>query len=95
MALPDEENPQLVGLHPNASITQAINDSSYIIREIQSISISSKDSGGDASSSNKANETAVRMATDVLKQISEPFKVVEIEKKFPFNYEESMNSVLL
>lgn len=28
-------------------------------------------------------------------QIREPFKIKEIEKEFPFKYEESMNSVLL
>ena len=28
-------------------------------------------------------------------QIREPFKIKEVEKKWPFKYEESMNSVLL
>ena len=35
------------------------------------------------------------MANEILYQIREPFKIKEVEKKFPFKYEESMNSVLL
>lgn len=35
------------------------------------------------------------MSREILAQIREPFKVKEVEKRFPFKYEESMNSVLL
>ena len=35
------------------------------------------------------------MASEILYSIREPFKVKEVEKKYPFKYEESMNSVLL
>jgi dynein heavy chain, axonemal len=35
------------------------------------------------------------MATDILSQVRDPFLLKEVEKKYPFNYEESMNSVLL
>jgi dynein heavy chain len=35
------------------------------------------------------------MASELLYSIREPFKIKEVEKKFPFKYEESMNSVLL
>lgn len=36
-----------------------------------------------------------KMTNDVLKMIREPFKINEVQKKYPFKYEESMNSVLL
>ena len=35
------------------------------------------------------------MASEILYSIREPFKIKEAEKKFPFKYEDSMNSVLL
>jgi dynein heavy chain len=35
------------------------------------------------------------MANEILYSIREQFKIKEVEKKFPFKYEESMNSVLL
>ena len=42
------------------------------------------------------NEQAMKMAREILVQIREPFKIKEeVEKKYPFKYEESMNSVLL
>ena len=37
----------------------------------------------------------MKMAREILYQIREPFKIKEVEKKWPFKYEESMNSVLL
>jgi hypothetical protein len=37
----------------------------------------------------------MKMAREILIQIREPFKIKEVEKKYPFKYEESMNSVLL
>jgi hypothetical protein len=37
-----------------------------------------------------------KMAEDILAQIREPYKIKEkVEPKYPFKYEESMNSVLL
>jgi dynein heavy chain len=35
------------------------------------------------------------MASEILYSIREPYKIKEVEKKYPFKYEESMNSVLL
>lgn len=35
------------------------------------------------------------MAEDIRSQVREPYKIKEVEKKFPFEYKESMNSVLL
>ena len=35
------------------------------------------------------------MAIEILKMVREPFKVNEVQKKYQFKYEESMNTVLL
>jgi len=35
------------------------------------------------------------MTQDILAQIREPFKIKDVEKKYPFDYKESMNSTLL
>ena len=35
------------------------------------------------------------MAQDFLNMLREPFKIKDVEKRYPFTYEESMNSVLL
>jgi dynein heavy chain len=36
-----------------------------------------------------------KMASDFLSLVPEPFRVKDVEMKFPFTYEESMNTVLL
>jgi hypothetical protein len=35
------------------------------------------------------------MASEILYSLREPFKIKEVEKKYPFRYEDSMNSVLI
>lgn len=36
-----------------------------------------------------------KMTETILDGIREPFKIKEVERKYPFKYEESMNGVLL
>ena len=81
-----------MGLHENANITQAINEANSIFANVLILTSGSQDAG-DAGSSE--TELAMKITNDILGQIREPFKIKEIEKKFPFKYEESMNSVLL
>lgn len=51
---------------------------------------SSAESAGDGSS-----ELVKKITSDILGTIREPFMIKEVERKYPFTYEESMNSVLL
>ncbi len=90
--LPDEESPMLVGLHENANITYAMNESTDIVADILALS---KNSGAEGQAGGSTNVQAMKMAREILYQIREPFKIKEVEKKWPFKYEESMNSVLL
>ena len=92
-ALPEEESPALMGLHENASITQAINEANDIFGSVLKLTAASQSEGGEGASSEA--DLAMKMTQDILIQIREPFKIKEVEKKFPFKYEESMNSVLL
>lgn len=52
----------------------------------------SNDSGSGAEES---SALVRKLTRDILDKIREPFKIKEVEKKYPFNYLESMNSVLL
>lgn len=92
-ALPDEESPTLMGLHENANITQAINEANSIFSSVLKLTSASQTEGSDGAGSEA--DLAMKMTQDILAQIREPFKIKEVEKKFPFKYEESMNSVLL
>jgi len=87
--LPDEESPGLVGLHQNAIITYSINESLAISADL--LTLQSTGGAGVGSS----NAQVAKMAAEILYQIREPFKIKEVEKKYPFTYSDSMNSVLL
>lgn len=50
---------------------------------------------GASGSSEDSNQLVMKITQDILGSLREPFKVKEVEKKYPFKYEESMNSVLL
>jgi len=53
------------------------------------------ESSGDRGSSEDSNQLVMKITQDILGSLREPFKVKEVEKTYPFKYEESMNSVLL
>jgi dynein heavy chain len=86
----------LLGLHLNASITQAINDTQAILSDILQISRLTPSSSSNVGSGNASGAgQALRLINEIVPQIRDTFKIKEVEKKFPFKYEESMNSVLL
>lgn len=53
------------------------------------------ESSAAGSVSEDSNQLVMKMTQDILSTLREPFKIKEVERKFPFTYEESMNSVLL
>lgn len=52
-------------------------------------------SANDRGSGEESSQLVKTMTEDILSTIREPFKIKEVERKYPFTYEESMNSVLL
>lgn len=90
--LPDEESPMLMGLHENAIIQQAMSEASAIFQSTLKLTSSS---GADRGADNESNLLVKKMTEDIMTSVREPFKIKEVERKYPFTYEESMNSVLL
>jgi dynein heavy chain len=82
-----------MGLHDNAIIQQAMNEANTIFQNTLKLTESS--SSNDRGSGEDSNSLVSKMTQDILDTIREPFKIKEVEKKYPFTYEESMNSVLL
>lgn len=71
-----------------------MHESSTIFGNILRLTESS--SSGQSASQNEDTASLVKKMTgDILDSLREPFKIKEVERKFPFMYEESMNSVLL
>lgn len=88
--LPDEESPELMGLHSNANITQAIYEANQIFTAVIKLSQTSGAEAGGA-----VQDQCKTMTEEILTKIREPFKIKEVEALYPFTYEESMNSVLI
>ena len=59
------------------------------------LKLTQSSSSNDGGSGGESNRMVKKMTEDILAGIREPFKIKEIERNYPFKYEESMNSVLL
>lgn len=59
------------------------------------LKLTESSSSNDGGSGEESNRMVKKMTEDILAGIREPFKIKEIERNYPFKYEESMNSVLL
>jgi len=88
--LPDEQTPELFGIHVNGDISRQLNDTRELVDAVVK-------SSGNVSSGNssKSDERLTHMATDILKRIPLPFNIPEVQLRFPMNYNQSNNTVLI
>ena len=90
--LPINDSPEIFGLHENANITFANNETSDLLNAVISTSGSSGGKGGAGLNRDKVIED---LATDILQRTPATMNLEEIVKKHPVRYEESMNTVLI
>ncbi|GBG26414.1 Dynein heavy chain 7, axonemal [Hondaea fermentalgiana] len=90
--LPAEAEPQVFGLHANADITRAQQETLELFRAVQATQPRSQaDGGGDGAS---AEHVVEEMAESILEKLPARFDVEAARVRFPVLYEESMNTVL-
>lgn len=88
--LPLNPSPEAFGLHDNAEITNAQNETFSLLETILSIQPRSSSNTG------KSRETIIEeLAIYVEQRTPDLFKVDEIYEVYPTSYKESMNTVLL
>eukprot|EP00736_Rhodelphis_marinus_P009963 Rmarinus@m.13207 len=87
--LPVNETPEVFGLHDNANLTFARNETTNMLSTV--VSLQPRTTGGSGKS---ADDVVGDSAKDILNKIPEPFDLGEVSKKYPIMYEESMNTVL-
>jgi len=87
--LPINAYPEVYGLHENADITCAQNETYATLDTL--LSLQPRVSGGGGVS---RDDVLMDLATDILKRIPDGIDFEEVTKKFPVMYEESMNTVL-
>lgn len=89
-SLPLNPAPEAFGLHDNAEITNAQNETRSVLETILSVQPRQSTEGG------KSREDIIdEIATYVQGRTPKPFDVEVIAKKYPTSYEESMNTVLV
>lgn len=90
-SLPDLNEPELYGLHANAAISSAIDDTKEMISSILLIS-SNTDEDCDVESQNKELKA---IAKKYLERMPEPFDAEDVKLKNKLSYQNCMNTVLL
>jgi dynein heavy chain len=91
-SLPLNPHPNVFGLHENADITSAINETDTLFANMVSMSQSGGSKGGAGSS--KEDIVAMK-ANDILARIPAFLNVAEAAAKYPVLYNESLNTVLV
>ena len=87
--LPLFESPQLFGLHENANITYAINQSNRMVDTVIALQ-----SGGGGGGGGGDDDAVDAMAEQMLGRLPDNFDMEKVEGKYPIIYEESLNTVL-
>ena len=88
--VPDHDDPRVFGLHPNAEITKALNETQDMLLTVLSMQPATASGGGRT-----PEEVVDDLADDILSKLPEQYDVETAEQKYPVNYDESMNTVLV
>eukprot|EP01052_Picozoa_sp_SAG31_P011054 SAG31_NODE_617_length_13514_cov_13.659858_2_plen_4275_part_00 len=89
-SLPEHDDPLVFGMHRNAEITFARNQTQALLSAVLSIQPAATGGGGGKS----ADEIIDELAADIISRVPQPFDMEAAQKKYPTMYEESLNTVL-
>nr|CCC93687.1 unnamed protein product [Trypanosoma congolense IL3000] len=85
-------NPEVFGLHENADITCARNETFETLEAMVALQGESAPKGAAGHS---PDDVVVGLVKDIGRRISKPFDIAEFQRKYPTRYEDSMNTVLV
>jgi len=88
--LPINDTPEIFGLHDNANITFALNETGRVLSDLLKLQPRTSSTAGAS-----REEIMERVARDVLAKVPQPTPIAEIMIKYPVLYEQSMNTVLV
>jgi dynein heavy chain, axonemal len=89
-SLPINDTPEIFGLHDNANITCAQNDTYRILADLLELQPKTLSEGG------MSREVVMeKTAKDILSKVPKPINIASVIEKYPVLYEQSMNTVLV
>ncbi|CAJ1051390.1 LOW QUALITY PROTEIN: dynein heavy chain 1%2C axonemal [Xyrichtys novacula] len=87
--LPINDTPEIFGLHDNANISFAQNETFALLGAVVRLQPRTASAGGKT-----LEEIVEEIVAGIVEKIPPPFNVQEVMEKYPVLYEESMNTVL-
>ncbi len=90
-SLPLDTRPEIFNLHPNAEISKNQLETETFFKSVLSTQARTSDSGSGKSS----EQVIIDLASDMLSKLPETIDIQLVSLKYPPNYAESMNTVLL
>ncbi|KAI9333781.1 dynein heavy chain and region D6 of dynein motor-domain-containing protein [Zopfochytrium polystomum] len=91
--LPLNQNPEIFGVHDNGDIAKQLADTKTIIASVMKTQEQSSSGGSNGGKSN--DDIVVEVAADILTRIPSTFNIEAAVLRYPVNYNESMNTVLI
>ncbi|XP_028430624.1 dynein heavy chain 1, axonemal isoform X1 [Perca flavescens] len=88
--LPINDTPDIFGLHDNANISFAQNETFALLGAVLRLQPRAASAGGKS-----LEEKVEEIVAGIVEKIPQPFSVQEVMEKYPVRYEESMNTVLI
>ncbi|EDQ91509.1 uncharacterized protein MONBRDRAFT_15298, partial [Monosiga brevicollis MX1] len=90
--LPINDTPEIFGLHENANIAFANQETSSLLGAL----LATGGGGGGASGGTSNRDKVIEeVASDILQRCPKPFDLERVQELHPVRYEESMNTVLI
>ncbi|RKO94828.1 dynein heavy chain and region D6 of dynein motor-domain-containing protein [Blyttiomyces helicus] len=90
--LPLNQSPEIFGIHENGDIARQLAETRGLF---ESILNTQERSGGGSGGAKSSDEILIEVATDILSRIPSIFNIDSAMQRFPVNYNESMNTVLI
>ncbi|ORX42989.1 hypothetical protein BCR36DRAFT_361700 [Piromyces finnis] len=90
--LPLNQFPDIFGIHDNGDIARQLSETKQLF---DSIILTQEKTGNDGGSAKSNDEIVTDISLGILESLPSKYPVDEAIKKFPVNYNESMNTVLI
>ncbi|KAJ1517722.1 Dynein heavy chain 7, axonemal [Coelomomyces lativittatus] len=88
---PLNQNPEVFGIHENGDITKDLKETNQLISSV----LLTQDRSAAGASSGSSDDKVLEMAREMLSKLPANFNIPQVQIKYPVNYLESMNTVLV
>jgi len=90
--LPLNQLPDIFGIHDNGDIARQLSETKQLF---DSIILTQEKTGNDSGNAKSSDEIVTEISSGILESLPNPYSVEDAMKKYPVNYNESMNTVLI